>query len=151
MRVVKEGKVFEIDLVDDGTLDTVIAVNGKEYRFSGDAVEREEDGSITPIELLRLGNEAIEDMCEEEFKRARWNVEISGKTKTETLELTIPLETCIVFCSAVDRNGDELLEIDWQVDSPIEWTPPHEVECPDCGKRLQYHCIEGNHDVHTIP
>jgi hypothetical protein len=72
MRITREGKVFEVELVDDGTLDIVIAVNGKEHRFSGDAVEREEDGSITPIEVLRLGNEVIEDMCEEEWEEAEW-------------------------------------------------------------------------------
>ena len=46
-------------LVDDGTLDTVISVDGCEHRFSQDwrAIFTREDGSLRPDALM----EAIED------------------------------------------------------------------------------------------
>ncbi len=35
--------------------------------------------------------------------------------KTITIEIEVPEETVVVFCSAVDENGDELVEYDYQV------------------------------------
>jgi len=54
---IKEG--LEANLMDDGTLDTVIDVNGREYRFSYDPELG--DGDIDEIEEAVLGGEQSYD------------------------------------------------------------------------------------------
>ena len=53
----------EVTLEDDGTLDTVIQVDGQECRFSQEygAAHRDADGSMTMRGLRALGLEACED------------------------------------------------------------------------------------------
>lgn len=45
MNYAYDGEVFKINLVDDGTLDTVVRVNDREFRFIED--ERNTDGSLS--------------------------------------------------------------------------------------------------------
>lgn len=52
------GQEYDCQLLDDGTMDTVVSCNGKEYRFG--EVEREEDGSLSEEMLNSLFEEAIE-------------------------------------------------------------------------------------------
>lgn len=78
MLLIREGRDFVVRLVNDGTLDTVIEVNDVEHRFDSEGVERNEDGSLPEVELIRLADDAIRDMCEEEFAAA--------KTHTNTVE-----------------------------------------------------------------
>jgi hypothetical protein len=56
------GRAFECSLADDGTLDTVLLVDGKEYRFDSDYVARLPDGTIPARELERLFDEVIDEI-----------------------------------------------------------------------------------------
>jgi len=47
-------------LIDDGTLDTVLSVNGQEVRFASDACVRYADGSIPQAEFDELAEMAVE-------------------------------------------------------------------------------------------
>ena len=61
MDITVEGRTFSCRLVDDGTLDTVVSVNGREYRFDSEGVARTLDGTIPARELRRLFEEVIDD------------------------------------------------------------------------------------------
>lgn len=52
---------YEIELIDDGTLDTVISINNKEFRFSSEYSEiyRDKEGYITEEGLRELAEETI--------------------------------------------------------------------------------------------
>ena len=52
---------YKIELIDDGTLDTVISINDKEFRFSSEYAEayRNEEGYMTEEGLRELAEEAI--------------------------------------------------------------------------------------------
>ena len=52
---------YEIELIDDGTLDTVISINNKEFRFSSEYAEvyRNEKGYMTEEGLRELAEETI--------------------------------------------------------------------------------------------
>jgi hypothetical protein len=52
---------YEIELIDDGTLDTVISINEKEFRFSSEYAEiyRTEEGYMTEEGLRELAEETI--------------------------------------------------------------------------------------------
>jgi hypothetical protein len=65
-----DGKSYEVGLVDDGTLDTVISINGKEHRFDQEyaASFRDEKGELSAEGLEQLAKEAIELMDVEESK-----------------------------------------------------------------------------------
>jgi len=65
MRYLVDGKHYEASLIDDGTLDTVIRINEREFRFSSEYVTRRVNGAIPPAELDRLINEAIDEYIEE--------------------------------------------------------------------------------------
>lgn len=56
------GKDYECGLVDDGTMDTVISIDGQEYRFSADyaAPHRDAMGSMTTDGFYVLAYEAID-------------------------------------------------------------------------------------------
>ena len=60
------GKMYECFLVDDGTLDTVIEVDGREFRFSDTSWARDESGTITDKGFIELCNECIEDLWQYE-------------------------------------------------------------------------------------
>ena len=64
MKILHEDRVYDVYLEDDGSLDTVISVNGREIRFSQEhAVDyRDESGSMTKHGLRELGIEAIEEL-----------------------------------------------------------------------------------------
>ena len=72
MRVRANGKLYDISLGDDGTMDTVICVSDyhghtTEVRFDGEFASsyRRRDGSMTVSGLRALGLEAIESLEEE--------------------------------------------------------------------------------------
>lgn len=52
---------YEIELIDDGTLDTVISINNKEFRFSSEYAEiyRDKEGYMTEDGLRELAEETI--------------------------------------------------------------------------------------------
>lgn len=52
-------KVHEVYVEDDGTLDTVISVDGREARFS--EADRHKDGSVMRVWLKNAAIEACED------------------------------------------------------------------------------------------
>lgn len=60
---------FDVELADDGTEDTVISINDKEYRFEKDFADlwRGEDGSISKEGLEELALDALSNMDEEEY------------------------------------------------------------------------------------
>ena len=71
MQIEKEGRVFEVELRDDGTADTVVAVNGREHRFDSEGIGRDEQtGALLDEELRELGEQVIANMDDEEFKKA---------------------------------------------------------------------------------
>ena len=57
-----DGKVYDCNLLDTGTLDTIVEVNGKAIVYSADYVAhwRDEDGSFNNGNLIELFNDAIE-------------------------------------------------------------------------------------------
>lgn len=59
MKYTYENKVFNLNVVDDGTLDTVIMVNGNEYRFDSDG--RNTDGSIPETMFVDAIEAYLED------------------------------------------------------------------------------------------
>ena len=52
---------YECNLVDDGTLDTVIEIDGTEHRFDGDYTSfyRDKNGAMTEKGLKELAEETI--------------------------------------------------------------------------------------------
>lgn len=62
MTIRYRGKQWSVFLGDDGTLDTVITVNGKDVRFDGEYASqfRKQDGSMTERGLRQLAKEAID-------------------------------------------------------------------------------------------
>ncbi len=62
MRIKHAGRTWDVYLEDDGTLDTVISVDGHEVRYDSEGVERDPDtGDLLRGELRRLAIEAIDD------------------------------------------------------------------------------------------
>jgi hypothetical protein len=74
MKLNHEGKEYSVYLLDDGTMDTVIQVNGKEARFDGEytAQYRDKDGAMTEQGLITLAKEAIDSgmIDESQVKKA---------------------------------------------------------------------------------
>jgi len=65
---------FEVELVDDGTLDTVIAINGQEYRFDQDFASMWRDeatGELSKDGLTELALDALSNMEEEEYDEVK--------------------------------------------------------------------------------
>lgn len=64
MIILHEGREYETFLRDDGTLDTVISVDGIEHRFTFDVEDgmsyRDADGAMTEDGLRLLALDAIE-------------------------------------------------------------------------------------------
>ena len=52
---------YEVFLIDDGSLDTIISIDGKEFRFSSEYAEiyRDKEGYITEEGLRELAEETI--------------------------------------------------------------------------------------------
>ena len=61
MRIIIGGKEYDVRLLDDGTLDTVISVNGQECRYSQEfaSIYRDSDGVMTKQGLMDLAIDAI--------------------------------------------------------------------------------------------
>jgi len=64
-----ENNQFDVYLVDDGTIDTVIDVNGKEFRFDSEFASfwRDEDGTLSEEGLKELALDALSNMEEEDY------------------------------------------------------------------------------------
>ena len=56
----EDGKVYNICLIDDGTLDTVVSVNGEHYRFDSCHAYRSNDGSMKQEGFDLLANDALD-------------------------------------------------------------------------------------------
>ena len=69
MNVTIEKTQFECYLIDDGTLDTVIEVDGIEHRFDGEFANqyRDKNGTMTKKGFIELCKECIEEY-EEHWK-----------------------------------------------------------------------------------
>ena len=54
-------EIYEVFLIDDGTLDTIISINDKEFRFSSEYAEiyRDKEGYMTEEGLRELAEETI--------------------------------------------------------------------------------------------
>lgn len=63
MKVKYGGKFHEVYLCDDGTLDTVISVDGQEHRFDGEYASqyRNKNGIMTKKGLKELALEVLND------------------------------------------------------------------------------------------
>jgi hypothetical protein len=63
-----DGKKYECYLGDDGTLDTVIIVNGHEFRFDAEyaAYFRNSHGAMTKKGFKELCHECIDDLWQYE-------------------------------------------------------------------------------------
>ena len=61
MRIYDKSKMFDCFLIDDGTLDTVISVNGTDHRFDCEyaSVHRDADGSMKEEGFTALCREII--------------------------------------------------------------------------------------------
>jgi len=46
-----DGDVFEYYIIDDGTLDTCLEINGIEHRLSGETIRRHKDGTPYKADL----------------------------------------------------------------------------------------------------
>ena len=62
MNIRDNNKIYDVCLEDDGTLDTVLSVNGNEIRFSTEYASefRDESGIMTTDGLNELAHEAID-------------------------------------------------------------------------------------------
>lgn len=65
-----KGQHHTVNLVDDGTMDTVIEIGGREFRFDCEHASgyRMEDGAMTARGLADLGSEALIDLEESELE-----------------------------------------------------------------------------------
>ena len=63
MNVTIEKTQFECYLIDDGTLDTVIEIDGTEHRFDGEFANqyRDKNGTMMEEGFIELVKSAIED------------------------------------------------------------------------------------------
>jgi len=60
--LIKDGKyTYEVFLIDDGSLDTVIEINGKIFRFDSEyaSIYRNKSGEMTEEGLRELAEETI--------------------------------------------------------------------------------------------
>lgn len=62
MNILYEGKPHRVVLIDDGTLDTVIEVDGIQHRYDSAYVQRyrNENGMLTELGIKELGIQCIE-------------------------------------------------------------------------------------------
>lgn len=63
MQFIYVGQMQEVHLVDDGTLDTVLELNGREVRYDQEyaALFREKDGTLSNDGMRRLAVEALDE------------------------------------------------------------------------------------------
>jgi hypothetical protein len=61
MKITIDGKEYDVQLLDDGTLDTVISVNGQECRYSQEFAYfyRDSSGAMTEEGLMDLAIDAV--------------------------------------------------------------------------------------------
>jgi len=66
-----ENNSFNVFLVDDGSTDTVIDVNGKEFRFDSEfaSMWRNEEGELTEEGLKELALDALSNMEEDDYNQ----------------------------------------------------------------------------------
>ena len=60
--IIQDGKhKYEVYLIDDGSLDTVIEINGRDFRFDSEyaSIYRDKDGVMTEEGLRELAEETI--------------------------------------------------------------------------------------------
>jgi len=83
-----ENNMFNVQLVDDGTMDTVIDINGREFRFDAEFASywRDEDGSMTEEGLKQLALDALSSMEEEEYNKLVVAVSVSEEESEEVPE-----------------------------------------------------------------
>lgn len=64
MDITRNGQTYSCNLVDDGTLDTVISVDGEEFRFSHDYASwfRDDEGNFFDEGFLELCDECIDEI-----------------------------------------------------------------------------------------
>jgi hypothetical protein len=64
-----EGNTFDVHLVDDGTMDTVIDIEGREFRFDPEFASywRDEEGALSEEGLKELALDALANIEEEEY------------------------------------------------------------------------------------
>ena len=64
-----EGNTFDVHLVDDGTMDTVIDIEGREFRFDAEFASywRDEEGALSEEGLKELALDALANIEEEEY------------------------------------------------------------------------------------
>ena len=68
-QVSDEENTFEVSLVDDGSEDTVIDINGREFRFSSDFADlwRNEEGGLSKEGLTEIALDALANLEEEDY------------------------------------------------------------------------------------
>jgi len=78
-----EGNEFDVYLVDDGSMDTVISISGMEFRFSSDfaSMWRDEEGVLSEEGLRELALDALANMEEEDYN------ELIGRAAEEKAEV----------------------------------------------------------------
>lgn len=76
---------YTINLADDGTMDTVIEIGGREFRFDGEHASgyRTEDGAMTTQGLVDLGTEALTDLEGSELEKLANEKKDTKITKAE--------------------------------------------------------------------
>ena len=76
------GNAFDVYLIDDGTLDTVITISGKEFRFSPEfaSMWRSEEGDLSEEGLRELALDALSNLEQEEYD------ELIGMAAAEKIE-----------------------------------------------------------------
>lgn len=60
-----EGRRFNCALTDDGSLDTVFTINGREYRFDSEYVARVPSGYVPAHEIERICRDLIDENWDE--------------------------------------------------------------------------------------
>ncbi len=66
MEITSDGKTYDCYLGDDGTMDTVIVIDGREFRYSDTSHLRDEAGALTDEGFYELCHECIDDLWQYE-------------------------------------------------------------------------------------
>jgi len=108
-----ENNSFDVDLVDDGTIDTVIEINGQEFRFSPEFAKywRYPEGELTEEGLEELTLDALSNLEEDEYNELvtrRKEIEVSP---LETEDADKAVESKITEKDVKDMSDEELQKI----------------------------------------
>lgn len=79
MKIEYEGKTYNVELVDDGTLDTVFKINGVILRYDSEYIERTEANGPTKLAYQRVLDDYLNDLAQDEIGQGHFAQNKEGK------------------------------------------------------------------------